>query len=116
VLLRAGQVIEGTDLAVARRPGRQRDRDLARGPARLCQALGIDRGLDGTDVCLPRSPLGIGPAAAAPGRAEVRTGPRVGISRAADWPLRFWLAGDVHVSPYKGNGAAAAGEPPTTAG
>lgn len=125
VLLRAGQVVEGIELASARRPtrtdrtGRQRERDLARGPARLCQALGIDRSLDGTDACTPGSPLGIGPAAAPAatdsGSADICTGPRVGISRAADWPLRFWLAGDSHVSPYRGNGASG-GAPGAAAG
>jgi DNA-3-methyladenine glycosylase len=99
VLLRAGQVIEGTELAAARRHGGTRERDLARGPARLCQALGIDRALDGTDVCSPGSPLRVGPARGAAG--VISSGPRVGISRAADWPLRFWLAGDGHVSPYR---------------
>jgi DNA-3-methyladenine glycosylase len=105
VLLRAGQVIEGTELAASRRPGGSRDRDLARGPGRLCQALEIGRGLNGTDVCVPDSPLGIGPAAEPPAAADIRTGPRVGITKAADWPLRFWLAGDAYVSAYKGNGA-----------
>ena len=70
VLLRAGRVIEGAPLAAQRRlAGRRRaarrnvrpsaDRDLARGPARLCQALGIDRAQDGVDVCDPASPLRI---------------------------------------------------------
>ena len=65
VLLRAGAIIAGEDLARARRTrgpvpeGRARiaPRDLARGPARLCQALGIDRSLDGADVCVAGSPL-----------------------------------------------------------
>jgi DNA-3-methyladenine glycosylase len=104
VLLRAGQMIEGAELAAARRPGSRRDRDLARGPGRLCQALAIDRGLDGTDVCTAGSPLGIGPAPDPPAATDICAGPRVGITRAADWPLRFWLAGDPYVSPYKGNG------------
>jgi DNA-3-methyladenine glycosylase len=81
VLLRAGRVIEGAPLAAARRAHgavRIADRDLARGPARLCQALGIDRALDGADVCDPGSPLrvrwpdppgdGAGMAAGRPGR------------------------------------------------
>src|SRR5581483_3746160 len=62
VLLRAGVVIEGEDLARARRTRgavRVADRDLARGPARLCQALDIDRSLDGADVCAVDSPLRI---------------------------------------------------------
>jgi DNA-3-methyladenine glycosylase len=84
--------------------------DLARGPARLCQALGIDRGLDGADVCEPGSPMGIGPARlpapaaarpAASGQAVICTGPRVGVSQAADRPWRYWLAGDEHVSLYR---------------
>jgi DNA-3-methyladenine glycosylase len=104
LLLRAGQVIEGSDLAAERRNG-QRERDLARGPGRLCQALAIDRTLDGTDVCTPGTPLGIGPALERPGPALIRTGPRVGITKAADRPLRFWLAGDPYVSAYKRNGA-----------
>jgi DNA-3-methyladenine glycosylase len=59
VLLRAGRVIAGEDLASRRRfPVSQGSaRDLARGPARLCQALGIDRDLDGADLCEPASPL-----------------------------------------------------------
>ena len=115
VLLRAGQVIEGAELATVRRSvGRRagkpttRARDLARGPGRLCQALAIDRSLDGTDVCAPGAALGISPPRAAVPADEIRAGPRVGISRAADWPLRFWLASDAYVSPYKGNGTARA--------
>src|SRR5215472_15858151 len=59
------------------------ERELARGPARLCQALGIDRRLDGADVCSPGSPLRIRPAPApAPGQPapDVSRGPRVGIA------------------------------------
>jgi DNA-3-methyladenine glycosylase len=101
VLLRAGQVIEGGALAAKRRNG-QRERDLARGPGRLCQALGIDLALDGADACAAGSPLGIGPAPEPPDPAAIRVGPRVGITKAADFPLRFWLAGDPYVSAFKG--------------
>jgi DNA-3-methyladenine glycosylase len=61
VLLRAGRVIEGTNLAAVRRGATagRKDNELARGPARLCQALGIDRSLNGIDVCDPASPLRI---------------------------------------------------------
>jgi DNA-3-methyladenine glycosylase len=79
-------------------------RELARGPARLCQALGIDRGLDGADVCDPASPLRIRPAQelGSGGPApDVSHGPRVGISAAADRPWRFWLTGDPTVSAYR---------------
>jgi DNA-3-methyladenine glycosylase len=101
VLIRAGEVIEGAALAGERRRG-IRAVDLARGPGRLCQALGIDRALDGADVCGRGSPMGIGPAAGPPiAAAEICIGPRVGISVAADRPWRYWLAGDRNVSVYR---------------
>jgi DNA-3-methyladenine glycosylase len=103
VLLRAGRVIEGATLAAERRAARAAisERDLARGPARLCQALGIGRSLNGTDVCDPGSPLRISGPALPVTAADVRRGPRVGISRAAEVPWRFWIAGDPTVSPYR---------------
>jgi len=104
VLLRAGRVIDGIPLAIARRPAARNRNELARGPARLCQALAIDRGQDGADVCDPGSPLRIRPApAAGPGQPlpDVSRGPRVGISAAADRPWRFWLTGDPTVSAYR---------------
>jgi DNA-3-methyladenine glycosylase len=95
VLLRAGEVVDGLDLARSRR-GRSTDRDLARGPARLCQALGIDLTHNGTD-------LTAGPLTLVPGRAPeaVVTGPRVGLRHAADRPWRFWSEGDPTVSTYR---------------
>ncbi len=76
-------------------------RDLARGPARLCRALGIDRALDGADVCDPGSPLRISGPVLAVEAADVRRGPRVGVSRAAEVPWRFWIAGEPTVSAYR---------------
>jgi DNA-3-methyladenine glycosylase len=101
VLLRAGVIIEGVPVARLRRPAARADTDLARGPARLCQALAIDRTLDGADVCAAGSPLRIrGPARGRfPGK--VLTGPRVGVSSAPDVPWRFWIAGDPTVSVYR---------------
>jgi DNA-3-methyladenine glycosylase len=103
VLLRAGAVIEGAELARQRRPASRSDTDLARGPARLCQALAIDRALDGADVCDPASPLRI--RAAPPGRApdhgQVRCGPRVGVRGGAEVAWRFWIDGDPTVSAYR---------------
>jgi DNA-3-methyladenine glycosylase len=99
VLLRAGEVVSGAELAAERRPA-SRARDLARGPARLTQALAIDRSLNGVDVTVARSPLRVLAGAAVDGGA-VRAGPRVGISRAAQWPWRFWIAGEPSVSPYR---------------
>jgi DNA-3-methyladenine glycosylase len=109
VLLRAGAIIEGVSLARLRRPAARADHDLARGPARLCQALAIDRALDGVDVCDPGSPLRIlGPAAGGspgpggpPPAGAIRTGPRVGVSAAAEVPWRFWIDGDPTVSVYR---------------
>jgi DNA-3-methyladenine glycosylase len=100
VLLRAGRVIEGEELARARRAAAISARDLARGPARLCQALDIDRDLDGADVCDAGSPLRIRAASGATG-STVRSGPRIGISRAAEVPWRFWLDGEPTVSTYR---------------
>ena len=102
VLLRAGRIVAGEELARSRRGrgGTGPPRDLARGPARLCQALAIDRAQDGADVCDAASPLRIGPSAdvlAGP----VVTGPRVGISTAADVAWRYWIAGEPTVSVYR---------------
>ena len=95
VLLRAGEVVEGRELARARRGSG--DRDLARGPARLCQALALDRAHDGAD--LVAGPVTLTP----PGRpaGDVRTGPRVGLRLAAERPWRFWLPDEPTVSVYR---------------
>lgn len=99
VLLRAGEVVLGEELVRERRP-RSAPRDLARGPARLCQALAIAREQNGLDVCDPDSPLRI--LAGDPVDAtSVRTGPRVGVSAAKDVPWRFWLDGEQSVSVYR---------------
>jgi len=121
VLLRAGRVVEGEGLARARRtapgPG---GRDLARGPARLCQALAITRAQDGADVCDPASPLRVrwpGPAEAATGLpgASISHGPRVGVSAAADLPWRFWVTGDPTVSAYRAHAPRRARPKPVSA-
>jgi DNA-3-methyladenine glycosylase len=91
VLLRAGEVVDGLELARERRPGAS-DRDLARGPARLCRALALDRDQNGLDV---RDALTL----AVPART-VSTGPRVGLRLAAERPWRFWLTDEPTVSRY----------------
>ena len=104
VLLRAGQVIAGEELARARRGPASTPRDLARGPARLCQALGIDRRLDGADLCDEASPLRLRKAVATVRSEEktaIHTGPRVGVREGADVPWRFWLDGASTVSAYR---------------
>jgi DNA-3-methyladenine glycosylase len=107
VLLRAGRVTAGTGLARARRrtPGsraEQAERDLARGPARLCLALGIDRSHNGVDVCDPASPLRLRAGSGRSGeRPVINTGPRVGVREGAEVPWRFWLDGEPTVSAYR---------------
>ena len=91
LLLRAGEVVEGLDAARQRRP-RSTDRDLARGPGRLCRAMGIDLGDNGLDLA---SSLRPGPPV-----REISTGPRVGLRLAAERPWRFWITGDPTVSRY----------------
>ena len=98
VLLRAGEVIDGLELARSRRP-KMSDRDLARGPARLTLALAVDRSDDGLDVC-GGSELTVGPGEPIP-ESLVRTGPRVGVSQGATEPWRFWIDGDRSVSAYR---------------
>ena len=100
VLLRAGEVVDGTPLAARRRgPRPWPDRDLARGPARLCQALGVDLSHDGTD--LANGPLRLVPSREPVDPDVVRRGPRVGLRRAAERPWRFWLATERTVSSYR---------------
>jgi DNA-3-methyladenine glycosylase len=99
VLLRAGEVIEGSEVARARRGGSGRDRDLARGPARLASCLGISGLHNGRDLCDPDSDVRL--ASLARHRRVIRTGPRVGISAATDRQWRFWLDGDVTVSQFR---------------
>jgi DNA-3-methyladenine glycosylase len=101
VLLRAIEPTEGLDVMRARRAAARRPIDLCSGPARLTQALDIDRACDGLDLregaslfiertrrrALPTSRIGVGP--------------RVGIGYAAEWaqaPLRFWVRDNPHVS------------------
>lgn len=100
VLLRAGAVVRGTDLARTRRPTARVDRDLARGPARLAAALGVTGDDDGCDVVDPASALRVLPGSpVAP--AALRRGPRVGLTAAADRPWRFWVAGEASVSAFR---------------
>jgi DNA-3-methyladenine glycosylase len=112
VLLRAGAVVAGEDLARARRTRGAASvvsRDLARGPARLCQALDIDRSLDGADVCAADSAFRVMAGVRIPARGDdppgaprkIVTGPRVGVSSAAEIPWRFWFEGEPTVSVYR---------------
>jgi len=97
VLLRAGEVIEGMEAARLRRPGAA-DRDLARGPARLCTALAIDLADYGNDLATGRVRLELGDT---PDPTSISRGPRVGLREGADAPWRFWLTGERSVSVYR---------------
>jgi DNA-3-methyladenine glycosylase len=101
VLLRAGDVVVGEELAAARRPAARTPRDLARGPARLTQALAIGPDDRDADLLDPASAVrlhrGDPPA-------EVSAGPRVGISVATELPWRFWTTGAGSVSAFRPGG------------
>jgi len=104
VLLRAGEVVDGTPVARDRRPAAKRDADLARGPARLATCLGLAAAQNGLDLCSPDSPVRLESVPSRRRRPIVASGPRVGISVATDQPWRFWLADDPTVSPFKAGG------------
>ncbi|MFT4307398.1 MAG: DNA-3-methyladenine glycosylase [Microbacterium sp.] len=117
VLLRAGEVVEGADVATARRVARRgvvrSGRDLARGPGRLGDAVGLRHPAhDGIDA------VGGAPQAGATARLllpavpvpDIASGPRVGVAGPAGtaaFPWRFWIPGEATVSAFRwGRGAA----------
>jgi DNA-3-methyladenine glycosylase len=97
VLLRAAAVESGFDAAQARRGESVRPVALARGPGNLCSALGITMDDNGIDLFDPHAPIRL---LLGPTKRGV-DGPRVGVSKAADRPWRFWLAGRPEVSLYR---------------
>ena len=107
VLLRGGEVVEGLEQARERRPAARTDRDLARGPARLCAALGLDRSDDGALLGGPgsRISLTLPEPERAPDTGRIRSGPRTGVAGPGGdgeaFPWRFWLYGEPTVSPYR---------------
>ena len=94
VLIRALEPLDGLEM-MRRRRGGVSDRRLCSGPAKLCEALGVTGRLDG--VSLQRGPLRIVREPARQ-RFPVVATPRIGISRAAEWPLRFVIEGSPWVS------------------
>lgn len=117
ILLRAGEIVEGTDAARRRRPAARVDRDLGRGPGRLGDALGLRHPVhDGIDAITGEARHG------AVARLEVLevplpgivAGPRVGVAGhagTAAFPWRFWIGGDPTVSAFRwGRGAAEAAQ------
>ncbi len=104
VLLRAGEVVDGLDLARERRTTSRADADLARGPARLVVALGIRLDDNGLDLEAGEITLEL-----AGKRSSFDQGPRTGVSGAGgtvEYPWRFWIPGDPTVSPYKASSPA----------
>jgi len=100
LLLRAGEIVEGLELAQHRRPTSRNPADLASGPARLAKALGLTTAYSGRDALAP--PFGL----ALPDTpvAQVSSGPRVGVSGVGGsdhYSWRFWVTGDPTVSKYK---------------
>ncbi len=93
VLLRALEPIGGLELMRARRPGLA-DRDLARGPGRICEALDISMAQDGIDLCAGDQMW----LAAGEPCAEIGESVRIGITKAADQVLRFYERGSRFVS------------------
>jgi DNA-3-methyladenine glycosylase len=100
VLLRAGEVVAGPDVARARRPAVRRDVDLARGPARLCSALGLDGSAYGAFL-LDDGPVSLSLASAPVAPGLISAGPRVGVNGAHDLPWRFWITDEPTVSSYR---------------
>ena len=95
VLIRAVHPIGGIDVMRHRRPRVTRDRDLTNGPGKLCLAMGITGIVSGSS--LRQGPVVIGKGTPVPDDAVVVT-PRIGISRAAEWPMRFLVRNDPYVS------------------
>ncbi|MFF3249180.1 DNA-3-methyladenine glycosylase [Streptomyces sp. NPDC002870] len=102
ILLRAGEIRVGADLARKRRFSARHDKELAKGPARLATALNVGRALNGTDLCTGGdAPLSLLPGTP-PAADQVRSGPRTGVGGAgAHHPWRFWIEGDPTVSRYR---------------
>ncbi|VXB85919.1 DNA-3-methyladenine glycosylase [Aeromicrobium sp. 9AM] len=97
VLIRAGEVVDGHAVARQRRPAVE-DVALARGPGNLARALGLTLDDLGTDLL---GPDGVRLGERSAETPEISAGPRVGVSKAADVPWRFWITGDPTVSAYR---------------
>ena len=100
VLLRAGQVMRGHDVAWSRRPAVRRIEALARGPAALTTVLALTGADTGLDLCERESLLGLY-AGQRVSDDQVAVGPRVGVATAADRPWRYWVRDDPSVTAYR---------------
>ena len=97
VLLRAAVPTKGLPTMRDRRPAARTDRDLCRGPARLCQAFAVDGGFDGADLVTADRGISILDDGTPP-PGEPAVSPRIGLSAGADLPWRWYVAGDPHRS------------------
>jgi DNA-3-methyladenine glycosylase len=97
VLVRALHPIDGLDEMHLARPAAVRTIDLCSGPAKLCEALGIDRSSDGLDLCAPDGPVRLLDDGTPPPDEPLVT-TRIGIRVGTERPWRFAVPGDPHVS------------------
>jgi DNA-3-methyladenine glycosylase len=97
VLLRALAPVEGVEAMWANRPAARRERDLCSGPAKLCQALGLDREFDGADLVTGDRGVVMADDGTPPSPGPVQT-TRIGLSAGAEHPWRWYVPGDPNVS------------------
>jgi DNA-3-methyladenine glycosylase len=97
VLIRAVEPIEGIDYMKKIR-GTEIIQDLANGPSKFCISFGIDKQLDGIDTTVPNAPFYICDSGSNIQDLEVAISGRIGISRAKDVPLRFWIKSSTYAS------------------
>jgi DNA-3-methyladenine glycosylase len=97
VLLRALAPVDGLELMRAARPRARTERDLMSGPAKLCEALGVDRAFDGADLVSGDRGLWIADDGTPPPAHPFQT-TRIGLSAGAEHPWRWCVPGDPHVS------------------
>lgn len=96
-LVRAAEPLDGLD-RMRRRRAAASDRELLRGPAKLCAAFDLTGASSGADLCADGAIVVFGDDGTRP---TVEAGPRVGVSQAADWPWRWSVAGSPWVSAYR---------------
>ena len=97
VLIRAAEPLHGVARMFEARPSARRDRDLASGPGKLCQAFGITRAFDGADLVAADHGITI-VSDGMPPPSDPVVGPRIGISKAIDFPWRWHVRDHAHVS------------------
>ncbi|HEY6531337.1 MAG TPA: DNA-3-methyladenine glycosylase [Acidimicrobiales bacterium] len=99
VLLRAATPLEGLDEMFAARAAARRTRDLCSGPAKLCQAMGLDGSFDGADLVTGDREVTVVDDGTPPPEPGVST--RTGVNAGGDHPWRWFVPGDPNVSPHR---------------